>query len=414
MTLGQRIQELRKRAGLSQEGLGEALGVSRQAVSKWESDGGIPELDTLIAMSRLFRITIGELLGVEEGKPEEEAAERPLDEEQVEKILRRYVEESRQHESAQTKTKNIVGAWIIAACCILVSVIVAVVAVGQVREVQSSVNTLWNNVVGIENIVSNVRNQVGGLSEEIRNTLEEGARLISTCESEVVAVDIEKQEVTLRLTATLKDYGADSKMQFLVDWAKVDQTEGQTVSDWVTGPDFTAEIVLPMNFYSELSIRVEDGSGNIREQALVDYIYSLHPDSFKLDAYNLMKPFIITISRFGLTSITLQGEHDYVDILSAYPELCWPEEAVITAYLNKEVIFTETMTITRSEDSRDTFCAAIQDKYYEVTLKEADSFAVTVRVTDNLGRVEEFTQKGTVNDGELRQQPMEAPVVRVD
>ena len=35
MTLGQRIQELRKQAGLAQVGLGEALGVSRQAVSKW-------------------------------------------------------------------------------------------------------------------------------------------------------------------------------------------------------------------------------------------------------------------------------------------------------------------------------------------------------------------------------------------
>ena len=66
MTLVQRIQELRKQRGLSQEGLGEALGVSRQAVSKWEGDNGIPELDTLIAMSRLFGITIGELLGVEE------------------------------------------------------------------------------------------------------------------------------------------------------------------------------------------------------------------------------------------------------------------------------------------------------------------------------------------------------------
>ena len=38
MTLGQRIQEYRKAAGLSQEALGEELGVSRQAVSKWESD----------------------------------------------------------------------------------------------------------------------------------------------------------------------------------------------------------------------------------------------------------------------------------------------------------------------------------------------------------------------------------------
>ena len=66
MTLGQRIQKLRKGAGLTQEQLAERMGVTRQAVSKWESDGGVPELDTLIAMSRLFDVTIGQLLGVEE------------------------------------------------------------------------------------------------------------------------------------------------------------------------------------------------------------------------------------------------------------------------------------------------------------------------------------------------------------
>ena len=41
-TLGRRIQEGRKSAGLSQEALGERLGVSRQAVSKWEADGAVP------------------------------------------------------------------------------------------------------------------------------------------------------------------------------------------------------------------------------------------------------------------------------------------------------------------------------------------------------------------------------------
>ena len=46
MTLGQRIQAERKRLGLSQEGLGEALGVTRQAISKWEADGAVPEVDT--------------------------------------------------------------------------------------------------------------------------------------------------------------------------------------------------------------------------------------------------------------------------------------------------------------------------------------------------------------------------------
>ena len=74
-TLGRRIQEARKAAGLSQESLGERLGVSRQAVSKWEADAAVPELENLIAMSRIFGVTIGALLGVEPETAEEPSAE---------------------------------------------------------------------------------------------------------------------------------------------------------------------------------------------------------------------------------------------------------------------------------------------------------------------------------------------------
>ena len=65
MTLGQRIQELRKQQNLSQEELGTRLGVSRQAVSRWEMDGAVPDMDKLIAMSKLFSVTLNDLLGVE-------------------------------------------------------------------------------------------------------------------------------------------------------------------------------------------------------------------------------------------------------------------------------------------------------------------------------------------------------------
>ena len=61
-TLGGRIQAGRKAAGLSQEALGERLGVSRQAVSRWEADAAVPELEKLIAMSRLFGVTTDFLL----------------------------------------------------------------------------------------------------------------------------------------------------------------------------------------------------------------------------------------------------------------------------------------------------------------------------------------------------------------
>lgn len=69
MTLGQRIQELRKGLSLSQEELGEKMGVSRQAISKWEGDQTIPELDKLISLSKLFGLTVGQLLGVEQPVP---------------------------------------------------------------------------------------------------------------------------------------------------------------------------------------------------------------------------------------------------------------------------------------------------------------------------------------------------------
>lgn len=57
LTTGQRIAECRKEKGLSQEALGEKMGVSRQAISKWEADAAMPDVDKLIALSRLFSIT---------------------------------------------------------------------------------------------------------------------------------------------------------------------------------------------------------------------------------------------------------------------------------------------------------------------------------------------------------------------
>lgn len=85
MTLGQNIQALRHTAGLSQEGLGEKLGVSRQAISKWEADGAVPEVDKLIALARLFGVSLHDLLQVEETGREEpgdrvEQAEQPPEE----------------------------------------------------------------------------------------------------------------------------------------------------------------------------------------------------------------------------------------------------------------------------------------------------------------------------------------------
>ena len=54
---------LRKKAGLSQSEIAEKLFVTRQAVSRWEQGGTVPEIETLQAISKLFNVTINDLLG---------------------------------------------------------------------------------------------------------------------------------------------------------------------------------------------------------------------------------------------------------------------------------------------------------------------------------------------------------------
>lgn len=62
MTLGQKIFELRNQQKMSQGDLAEKLNVSRQSISKWETDASVPELDKLLMLSDLFHITMDELV----------------------------------------------------------------------------------------------------------------------------------------------------------------------------------------------------------------------------------------------------------------------------------------------------------------------------------------------------------------
>lgn len=62
MTIGIKIQTLRKQRGMSQEQLAEALGVSRQAVSKWESEQSVPDIDKIIAICDFFGVTTDYIL----------------------------------------------------------------------------------------------------------------------------------------------------------------------------------------------------------------------------------------------------------------------------------------------------------------------------------------------------------------
>ena len=76
--IGSRIQEYRKKAELSQEEFADKIGVSRQAVSKWERDKAYPDLDRLVCICEILDVQMDELIYGEERKKQGELTQENL------------------------------------------------------------------------------------------------------------------------------------------------------------------------------------------------------------------------------------------------------------------------------------------------------------------------------------------------
>lgn len=102
MTLGEKIYNLRTEKGFSQEALGEKLGVSRQSVSKWETDQSVPELDKIVTLSEVFKVSTDYLL------KEKEEAYWAEEEPGVKELMREvYRRDRRSH--YEYKSKKMIG-----------------------------------------------------------------------------------------------------------------------------------------------------------------------------------------------------------------------------------------------------------------------------------------------------------------
>lgn len=102
MILADKIIEERKKNGWSQEELANKLGVSRQAVSKWESAGSIPDLQRILQMSELFGVTTDYLL-------KDEIEEEPLNEYVETKTIKVSMEDANQYLDMKSRGSRIVA-----------------------------------------------------------------------------------------------------------------------------------------------------------------------------------------------------------------------------------------------------------------------------------------------------------------
>ena len=184
MTIGQRIAQQRKELGLSQEALGDQLGVSRQSIYKWESDAALPEIDKLIALSRLFGVSVGWLLGVE-APPEPAGEAAGMDGEltapqlkMVEEIVGRYI-------AAQPKPRKRRRWPFVAAGLILCLVLFHLF--DRLGRMDDQYTDLQNSVYRVE---SSVNGQIGSLSSRVEEILQSQNNLTADYAVDWVETDI--------------------------------------------------------------------------------------------------------------------------------------------------------------------------------------------------------------------------------
>ena len=105
MTLGENIVRLRTQKNWSQGDLADALDISRQSVSKWETDASIPELDKLLKLSELFGVTLDELVRGEE-VPKTETAMPAAQTVCLKKPCRRNRAKSPRHPKSRNRSRK--------------------------------------------------------------------------------------------------------------------------------------------------------------------------------------------------------------------------------------------------------------------------------------------------------------------
>lgn len=364
-TLGRRIQEGRRTAGLSQEALGEWLGVSRQAVSKWEADAAVPELENLIAMSRVFGVPVGVLLGVEEPGS---LSERDMA--AVEAVAARY-EAARRMATGRQKLAALLGTGLL--CVLLLA--------GAV--------SLWKRLGTMERRLDQLQSQVNSLPGRVYVQPPtagggESDSLLADHGSIITGFDPTAETVTLRVTAQPRERTTGTTAQFT---ARLSDGRQLTVDGVLEGDLYTAEDwAVPMDREIQLSVSFTDGE-TIRT-APMETLDDCGPDCFQLKVedcvwYSSWKSANPSQVWFKEVDLKLLGaENTAAAIAPTAVELC--------LYRNRE---TEPERVLPVREALELWERAgmVDMSFYSgyetsITLEKGDWVVAALRVTDNAGR----------------------------
>ena len=283
MTVGQRIAQKRKELGLSQEALGEQLGVSRQSIYKWESDTVLPEVEKLIALSRLFSVSVGWLLGEEDAETGEEGQSPELTDAQlamVREIVDQYLTALPKPEPEQKSPQEPPPAkprrrWprVLAGCGILALIVVLINLFGRLDQVTQDYQSLQ---YALQNVQIAVNSQIGSITDRVEDILQSQNELTAEYRTEYLSSDLAANTAAFSVYAVPKTYVPGMTARFQA------RSGGDTVELTVTEPDgnnaFSGTITCPLS--DDISLSVVFVTGDKEETQWLEDYSNLYSSSF--------------------------------------------------------------------------------------------------------------------------------------
>ena len=289
MELYEKLYELRRASGMSQEELAEKLGVSRQAVSKWESGATQPELPKLIELSKIYQVSVDALLSLEHVKEQQDSSPAaPAAEGASQDTAEDAPAAKPDFRTFCAQHKKSIGGAAVA--------LAALIAVGvhynnRINTLSTQVNDLRSQLYNVQN---NLSNQIAGISNNVSDILERESSLISQYSYEVKSVNLKKQECTLAFSLLPKTIGENTAVSLLV----TDRSSSSYTSD--SPPTRTAdlkqdsfgylhgEVTVPLS--DELSVSVNFKTHGETQSEELDTIYNLKTQNSPV-LYSFNPPF---------------------------------------------------------------------------------------------------------------------------
>ena len=441
MNMGEKIQQLRKKEGLSQEALAERLGLSRQAVSKWESGTAIPSIDNLVELSKIFAVTVGELLQLEQASPAgsaaapsgpsadriEDSAERPardgqdrengaddgasanenadanVDADGLSGVLAYLKEQESLRKDREKRSRVATSAVaVVAAACLIAG---GIFLAGRVNLLNSRISNMESRIDAVN---GNLTGQINAVTENVKEQLGEPLRIAADYTWEQIAVDTKAMQATLHVTALPKAYKPGMTAVFT---AAARGEEPVTAAGTLSGDNrFSCDITVPLNDEVRLSVGLT--SGEITENQFLETIFGLRRGNVmevtgRLDGAGSVSfvkdggtadiggTFVIKVKPVYGTSA------EGYDIENPSP-VNWPVKAKVLLYAGDQIVkrypvdlsgmFDEKGIVPDGTETGEEFISTIDTAYFYVEvpneqfrLNGAESLRAVAAVTDNFG-----------------------------